>query len=174
MARRWTLPPAFSSSNDLRPNGGLARPVYGSSVGRLSAMASWWHRPADAFLAAEPFQDDADLVLGGMVLARGAANITNQFFGWHPRGRGRGFLAHLHSPWGYDEPEILRASNRQYGPIGADARQPNSIFLPAIQSRFDLLSERLDNSWAGLPDITRRISQICTADGVKRNLALLR
>jgi hypothetical protein len=33
-----------------------------------------------------------------------------------------GFLAHLHSPWGYDEPEILRYSNRQFAPIGADAR----------------------------------------------------
>jgi hypothetical protein len=32
-----------------------------------------------------------------------------------------GFLAHLHSPWGYDEPEILRYSNRHFGPIGADA-----------------------------------------------------
>ena len=36
-------------------------------------------------------------------------------------GWGRGFLAHLHPPWGYDEPELLRYSNRQFGPIGADA-----------------------------------------------------
>jgi len=28
---------------------------------------------------------------------------------------------HLHCPWGYDEPEIPRYSNRQFGPIGADA-----------------------------------------------------
>ena len=77
----------------------------------------------NAFLAAEPFQDDADLVLGGMVLARGSANIAGQLFSWHPRGWGREFLAHLHSPWGYDEPEILRYSNRQLGPIGADAGQ---------------------------------------------------
>ena len=40
----------------------------------------------DAFLAAEPFQDDADLVLGGMVLARGTANIADRLFSWHPRG----------------------------------------------------------------------------------------
>ena len=58
-----------------------------------------------------------------MVLARGAANITNQFFGWHPRGRGRGFLAYLHSAWGYKEPEIRGASNRHFGPIGADVGQ---------------------------------------------------
>jgi hypothetical protein len=38
-----------------------------------------------------------------------------------PNGWSGGFLAHLHSPWGYDEPEILRYSNRQFGPIGADA-----------------------------------------------------
>ena len=27
---------------------------------------------------------------------------------------------HLHSALGYDEPEILRYSNRQFGPIGSD------------------------------------------------------
>jgi DNA-binding transcriptional regulator YiaG len=32
-------------------------------------------------------------------------------------------LDHLHSPWGYGEPEILRYSNRQFGPIGADDGQ---------------------------------------------------
>ena len=64
-----------------------------------------------------------DLVLGGMVLARGAANITHQFFAWRTGGWDGGFLAHLHSPWGYDEPELLRYSNRQFRPIGADARQ---------------------------------------------------
>jgi hypothetical protein len=42
-----------------------------------------------------------------MVLARGAASIADQFFGWYPRGRDGGFLARLHFPWGYDEPEIL-------------------------------------------------------------------
>ena len=40
----------------------------------------------NAFLAFEPLQYDADLILGGMVLAHGAANIADQFFGWHPRG----------------------------------------------------------------------------------------
>jgi hypothetical protein len=38
-------------------------------------------------------------------------------------GGGGGFLAYLHPPWGYDEPEILRYSNRQFGLIGADAGQ---------------------------------------------------
>ena len=74
----------------------------------------------NAFLGAEPFRDDADLVLGGMVLAHGAANIADQPFGWHATGWGGGLLAHLHSRWGYDEPETLRHSNRQFGTVGAD------------------------------------------------------
>jgi hypothetical protein len=39
-----------------------------------------------------------------MVLARGAANIADQLFGWHATGWGGGLLAHLHSRWVYDEP----------------------------------------------------------------------
>jgi hypothetical protein len=31
-------------------------------------------------------QDNADIALGGMVLAHGTANIADQVFGWHPRG----------------------------------------------------------------------------------------
>jgi hypothetical protein len=49
--------------------------------------------------------------------------------GWHPRGWAGEFLAYLNSPWGYDEPEILRYSNRQFGPIGADAGQFNYLDL---------------------------------------------
>jgi hypothetical protein len=41
--------------------------------------------------SSDPSQEDADFVLSGMVLARGAANIAHQLFGWHPRGRGGGF-----------------------------------------------------------------------------------
>ena len=72
----------------------------------------------NTFLAAEPFQDNADLALGGMVLAHGTANIADQFFGWIPRGQASGFLARLHSPGGYDGPEILRYLNRQFGLMG--------------------------------------------------------
>ena len=57
-------------------------------------------------------QDDANLVLDETLFAVGDASIADQFFGWHPPGWGAGFLAHLHSPWGYDEPEVLRYSNR--------------------------------------------------------------
>ena len=38
------------------------------------------------FLGAETFHDNADIALGGMVLAHGTANIADQVFGWHPRG----------------------------------------------------------------------------------------
>jgi hypothetical protein len=55
-----------------------------------------------------------------MVLARGAANVADQLFGWHATGWGGGLLAHLHSRWGYHEPETLRHSNRQFGTVGAD------------------------------------------------------
>jgi Asp-tRNA(Asn)/Glu-tRNA(Gln) amidotransferase A subunit family amidase len=57
-------------------------------------------------------------------------------------GWGRGFLAHLHSPWGYDEPEILRYSNRQFAPIGADAGHARGRLYRAIQdllARYDAL-----------------------------------
>jgi hypothetical protein len=64
-----------------------------------------------------------------MALARGTANTADQSFGWYPHGWVGGFLAHLHSRWGYDEPEILRNSNRQFGPIGADAGQGSALRL---------------------------------------------
>ena len=32
-------------------------------------------------------------------------------------------MAHPHSSWRYDEPEIIRYSSRQFGPLGADAGQ---------------------------------------------------
>ena len=76
----------------------------------------------NTFLEEGSFLDNADLALGGMALPRSAANIADQLFGWHPRGRGGGFLAHLHSPWGYDEP-ILQYSNSDFGRIGADGDQ---------------------------------------------------
>ena len=71
-----------------------------------------------------------DLVLGGMVLAYGAANIAEQLYGWYLLGWDGRFLANLHSPWGYDEPEILRHSNRQFGQIGADFGQVSNDLTP--------------------------------------------
>ena len=93
------------------------------------------------FFSANPSQDDADLVLGGMLLARGAANIADQLFGWHTGGWGGGFLAHLHSAWGYNEPEIHSTSNHQFGPIGADAGQVTEIGHVQAQAAFKACSQ---------------------------------
>ena len=99
----------------------LTQELLGPGVVQALGDGSAVTNGGDAFLTAEPFQDNADLVLDGMVLACGATDVADQLFGWHAGGWGGRFLAHLHSPWGYDEPEILRASNRHFGPIGADA-----------------------------------------------------
>ncbi len=40
----------------------------------------------NAFQGAESFHDNADIALGGMVLAHGTTNIADRHFGWHPRG----------------------------------------------------------------------------------------
>jgi len=47
----------------------------------------------DAVFAMQAFQDDPDFVLGGMVLARGAADVLDRLLGrWCLR---PGFLSHL-------------------------------------------------------------------------------
>ena len=43
----------------------------------------------------EPFQDDVDLIFGGMVIPLKAGSIADQLFGWQPRGWSRGILAHF-------------------------------------------------------------------------------
>ncbi len=78
-------------------------------VGKGTVKATVSEDLRHCFLRAQAFQNDADLVLGGMVFACGTANIAHQLFGWHQRGRGGRLLAHLHSRWCYDEPEILRS-----------------------------------------------------------------
>jgi hypothetical protein len=45
-----------------------------------------------------------------------------------------------YSPWGYDEPEILRYSNRQFGPIGADAGQVVALISQLATLTRDLTS----------------------------------
>ena len=42
----------------------------------------------NAFLATKTFQGVTVLVLGGMVIARDAANVADQLFGWHTDGWG--------------------------------------------------------------------------------------
>ena len=59
-----------------------------------------------------PWQNDACERHGGN---------RDQLFGWYPGREGRGFLALRYSAWGYNQPEIRRTSNHQFGPIGANA-----------------------------------------------------
>jgi hypothetical protein len=115
----------ISSDNSYRPRPAHAPPAQDvlarhrdyADAALSRAMSAGCQQIGYSLTAAE------GLVLGGTVLARGAANITHQLFGLHTSGWDGGFLAHLHSPWGYDEPEILRYLNRQFGPIGADTGQ---------------------------------------------------
>ena len=74
----------------------------------MNASGSYLSKFSIYFLNLSPSRPSgSDLVLGAMPVVRGAANIADQLFGRQPRGWGAGFLAHPHSPWGYDEPEIL-------------------------------------------------------------------
>jgi hypothetical protein len=86
----------------------------------------------DALLAAQPFEDDADLVLGRVVLTGVTANVTHYIFGGRLGGGGGGFLAHLHSPGGYDEPEILRYSTTPFRLMGADAEHGLELHEPPM------------------------------------------
>jgi hypothetical protein len=64
----------------------------------------------DAVLAAKAVEHDTDLLIGRILLARGSPNVLHD-----PLGRRLlvlGFLSHLHSLNGYDEPEILPSSTR--------------------------------------------------------------
>jgi hypothetical protein len=73
--------------------------------------------------AAQAFEDDTDLVLGRMMLAGGATDVAHHPLGWQLGGGGGGSRAHLHSPEGYDEPDILRSSTPPLRLKGADAGQ---------------------------------------------------
>jgi hypothetical protein len=75
----------------------------------------------NAILPAQAFQHDADLLLGGIVLAGGAADLLDhrlgRLFPWPL------LLSHRHILMGYDEPETLPSSTRSICLIGADGGQ---------------------------------------------------
>ena len=75
----------------------------------------------DAVLAAQSLQHDTDLVFGRKMPSRRTTDVPYHLicrFSRRP-----GFLSHLRSFEGYDEPEILPSSTRPICPIGADAGQ---------------------------------------------------
>jgi hypothetical protein len=63
---------------------------YWSSSGDQKGETLWSSLSSifNILLEDEPFQDNAGLVLGGILLARGAADIADKFVGRHPRGWG--------------------------------------------------------------------------------------
>src|SRR6476646_9413669 len=65
---------------------------------------------SDADLAAQAVQDDPDLLFGRVTPARRPADVLDDLF--RRQVGGAGFLSHLRSPEGYDEPEILPSSSR--------------------------------------------------------------
>src|SRR5690606_32756403 len=73
----------------------------------------------DRLFAAQALQHDADLLLGRILLAGCAADVFDDLL--CRRFPGSGFLSHLRSFEGYDEPEILRSQLSRFGPISADA-----------------------------------------------------
>src|SRR6202011_1871648 len=73
---------------------------------------------SDAFLATQALEHDADLLFCRELSACRAADVFHDPF---RRFLHRpGFLSHLRSLKGYDEPEILPSSTRQICLIGAD------------------------------------------------------
>src|SRR3954470_16786372 len=98
----------------------LLRPGVIQAFGDAFATA----QRGDAVLAAQPLQHDADLVLGRVMLAGGAADVSHDLLGAGFGHGDDGFLAHLHSPAGYAEPKILHSSTSPRCLMGADAEHP--------------------------------------------------
>src|SRR4029077_16951279 len=75
----------------------------------------------NAVLAAQAFQNDPDLLLGRIMLARRPSDVLNNLLSWFLRCSG--LLSHLRSCERYDEPETLPYSIRPFCPMSADAGQ---------------------------------------------------
>src|SRR3954470_6546560 len=93
----------------------LLRPAVVQALGNPLAPAQL----GNAGFAANPVQHDSDLVFSRIVLARRAADVLYKLFGRPVRCPG--FLSHLRSLNGYDEPEILLSSPHRFCPMSADA-----------------------------------------------------
>src|SRR3954465_14217993 len=83
----------------------------------------------NAVLAAQAFQNDPDLLLGRIVLARRPSdvldNLLSRFLQWS------GLLSHLRSYERYDEPETLPYSIRPFCPMSADGGHQRPLRLEA-------------------------------------------
>jgi hypothetical protein len=75
----------------------------------------------DTVLAAQSFQYDADLVFSREVSPRRAADVLQDLC--RRFSHRHGFLSHLRSLKGYDEPEILPSSTHPICLMSADGKQ---------------------------------------------------
>src|SRR3954467_4965573 len=75
----------------------------------------------NSVLAAQAFQNDPDLLLGRIVLARRPSDVLDNLLSWFLRCSG--LLSHLRSCERYDEPETLPYSIHPVCPMSADGGQ---------------------------------------------------
>src|SRR5262245_10931800 len=83
----------------------LLGPAVVETLGNAFAATELGNR----LFAAQAVQHDADLLFGRVAFAHRPADAFDDLLG--RQGVGVGFLSHLRSPEGYDEPEILPSSN---------------------------------------------------------------
>jgi len=117
------LPPAaYQAPRRCQPPPGnviLPRAVLPPKVRRLKRAPPPRPPPKGPDGALPPRGTDRYCLRRNDACARHGEN-RDQLFGWYPCREVRGILTHPHSAWGYNEPEILRTSNHQFGPIGAN------------------------------------------------------
>src|SRR4029077_13736113 len=93
----------------------------------------------NAVLAAQAFQNDPDLLLGRIMLARRPSDVLNNLLSWFLRCSG--LLSHLRSCERYDEPETLPYSIRPFCPMSADGGQFTGAYAPKLRIISSPLSE---------------------------------
>ena len=117
----------------------------------------------NAVLAAQAFQNDPDLLLGRIVLARRPSDVLNNLLSWFLRCSG--LLSQLRSCERYDEPETLPYSVRPFCPMSADGgaaarsgqphRHHTSLVRTASSLRADMIF-RMDNLQRPWPETDRQ------------------
>ena len=115
--RPWNIPGAFAAAEHVA----LDRRTLLTGAGVLGAAAIGWPLLGKRRLSTQAVEDDTDLFFGRELPPRGAADVFDELLG--RRVGGVGFLSHLRSMKGYDEPKILRTSSRQVYLTGADVGQ---------------------------------------------------
>ena len=87
----------------------------------------------NAVLAAQALQNDPDLLLGRIVLARRPSDVLNNLLSWFLRCSG--LLSPLRSCERYDEPETLPYSIHPVCPMSADGGQ--ELMFPDLDAHTD-------------------------------------